>query len=113
MWRLLVGGHYNWRKVIGWLCQLRRARLFHRAGPDGHLTLVAWIRRGQKSYQQCEFIAGRWNETGETRQYGLFLDIGVWHKRDTVFAHVSGHRRTDARLSLLHGWCSGGNDDRP
>lgn len=58
-------------------------------GPDGHLTLVAWIKRERVAARHCEFIAGQWNETGGHRQYGLFLDIAVWGGNDQVCGHVS------------------------
>ncbi|MFW6599478.1 LamG-like jellyroll fold domain-containing protein [Propionibacteriaceae bacterium Y2011] len=68
-------------------------------GPTGRLTVIAWIRRWHTSVPGCEFIAGQWNETGESRQYGLFLNISVWGERDQVCGHLSttggptpGHR---------------------
>ena len=63
----------------------------NRCGPGGHLTLVAWVKRGKKSHDQCEFIAGRWNETQGGRQYGLFYNISVWQRPQTAFAHISAH----------------------
>ena len=41
----------------------------------GQLTLTAWVKRSPSSHDQCEFVAGRWNETQGGRQYGLFLNI--------------------------------------
>lgn len=58
-------------------------------GEKGHLTLIAWINRGRKSNRQCEFIAGQWNETNLGRQYGLFLNIGVWMPPDRICGHLS------------------------
>ncbi len=58
-------------------------------GKDGHLTVVAWIRRERTRSPQCEFIAGQWNETNRGRQYGLFLNIRVWGASDRVFGHFS------------------------
>lgn len=58
-------------------------------GPDGALTVIAWIRRGKKSNRECEFIAGQWNESHEGRQYGLFLNIGVWQQEDQICGHLS------------------------
>ena len=58
-------------------------------GKDGHLTLLAWIHRGRTQSRHCEFIAGQWNETNRGRQYGLFLNIGVWGVADRVFGHLS------------------------
>lgn len=58
-------------------------------GPNQAVTVVAWIRRERKSYRQCEFIAGQWNETNLGRQYGLFLDIPAYGQEHKVSAHVS------------------------
>lgn len=58
-------------------------------GRDGHLTLVAWIKREKTEHTHCEFIAGQWNETNRGRQYGLFLNIKVWGVNDRVFGHLS------------------------
>jgi len=58
-------------------------------GRDGHLTLIAWLRRGTTAVPHCEFIAGQWNETHLGRQYGLFLNISVWGGHDRVFGHLS------------------------
>ncbi|MDA3961376.1 MAG: LamG domain-containing protein [Planctomycetota bacterium] len=58
-------------------------------GLDGHLTVVAWVRRAQTKHGGCEFLAGQWNETELGRQYGLFINIGVWGGSDQVCGHVS------------------------
>ncbi len=58
-------------------------------GRDGHLTVLAWLSRGKTGFRQCEFIAGQWNETNGGRQYGLFLNIGVWGLEDRIFGHLS------------------------
>ncbi len=58
-------------------------------GADGHLTVVAWIKRSNEGQAGCEFIAGQWNETGESRQYGLFLNISVWEQEQQVCGHLS------------------------
>lgn len=58
-------------------------------GKDGQLTVIAWIKREKTSVNQCEFIAGQWNETNRGRQYGLFLNISVWGVGDRVFGHLS------------------------
>lgn len=73
-----------------WLSLPRRecpALNFH--GPGGQFTVLAWIRRGQKSHSECEFLAGMWNESQLGRQYGLFLNIGVWRQPDQVCGHLS------------------------
>lgn len=58
-------------------------------GPEGHLTLLAWIRRCRKPEIQCEAIAGMWNESEQKRQYALFLDLRIFESADQVGAHVS------------------------
>lgn len=60
---------------------------FH--GRDGHFTVIVWIKRGKTRRNQCEFIAGQWNETNRGRQYGLFLNISVWGMSNRVFGHLS------------------------
>lgn len=52
-------------------------------------SLVAWIKREYTVENHCEFIAGQWNETNHSRQYGLFLNISVWGEEDQVCGHVS------------------------
>lgn len=58
-------------------------------GPGGHVTVVAWIKRKKTASTHCEFIAGQWNESNRGRQYGLFLNIGVWGFDDCLCGHVS------------------------
>jgi len=58
-------------------------------GKDGHFTMVAWIKRQKTIHNQCEFIAGQWNESGGSRQYGLFLNIDVWGQKDQICGHLS------------------------
>ena len=58
-------------------------------GKDGHLTVVAWVRRKRTTSGQCEFIAGQWNESNRGRQYGLFLNIKVWGLGDRICGHLS------------------------
>lgn len=57
------------------------------------LTVVAWVKRAPKSFRQCQAVAGMWNETGETRQYCLFLDLAIWDSADSVCGHVSATGR--------------------
>lgn len=59
-------------------------------GPDAVFTLVAWIYRLPSSYAACQFVAGVWNEHGR-RQYGMFLNLGIWDSREQIGAHVSSH----------------------
>src|SRR5690625_694558 len=58
-------------------------------GPGQAVTVVAWVLRREKSYRQCEFIAGQWNETNRGRQYGLFIDIPAYGQDHKVSAHAS------------------------
>lgn len=59
-------------------------------GKNTEITIAAWIKREQKSYDQCEAIAGIWNETDLKRQYCLFLNLGIWDSKDQVCGHISG-----------------------
>lgn len=59
-------------------------------GPDATVTVVAWLRREPTPYRGCQFVAGVWNEHAG-RQYGLFLNLGIWESREAVGAHVSSH----------------------
>ncbi|MBX2815291.1 MAG: hypothetical protein KTR24_04825, partial [Saprospiraceae bacterium] len=60
---------------------------FH--GTNSSFTIVARIKRRQKSYEQCEAIAGMWNETRKKRQYYLFLNLLQKESGDQVCGHVS------------------------
>ena len=59
-------------------------------GKDAQVTVVAWIKRGKKSFSQCEAIAGIWNETNKKRQYCLFMDLRIWKSSQQVGGHISG-----------------------
>jgi hypothetical protein len=58
-------------------------------GPEGQVTVVAWLKRDRTAEDHCEFIAGQWNESGMSRQYGLFLNIDVWVAGDRICGHLS------------------------
>ena len=60
---------------------------FH--GKDAQLTMIAWLKREQRESKGCEAIAGMWNETERTRQYCMFLNLGIWDSADQVCGHVS------------------------
>lgn len=60
---------------------------FH--GENSSFTIVAKINRLKKSYEQCEAIAGMWNETQKKRQYYLFLNLLQKESEDQVCGHVS------------------------
>jgi hypothetical protein len=57
-------------------------------GANAKVTVVAWIKREKSDYKGCQAVAGLWNEHG-TRQYCLFLNLGIWESREQVGAHVS------------------------
>jgi hypothetical protein len=58
-------------------------------GPQARVSVVAWVKRAQKSYGECEAVAGMWNETHRSRQYCLFLNLGIWQSRQQVCGHLS------------------------
>lgn len=58
-------------------------------GKDGQLTVLCWMKWDPVQRAGCEFIAGQWNESHKGRQYGLFLNIGVWQTKDQVCGHLS------------------------
>ncbi len=60
---------------------------FH--GERSKFTIVAKLNRREKSYRQCEAIAGMWNETRKKRQYYLFLNLMQKESGDQVCGHVS------------------------
>lgn len=60
---------------------------FH--GDNSSFTIVAKLNRLPKSYEQCEAIAGMWNETQKKRQYYLFLNLLQKESADQVCGHVS------------------------
>lgn len=66
-------------------------------GKDAQVTVVAWIRRGDK--QTWQAIAGVWDETRKMRQYCLFLnaprgtradEMKRYPLADRIHGHVSG-----------------------
>lgn len=59
-------------------------------GPGSQMSVLAWLKRHDSPYKGCEFIAGVWNEHGR-RQYGMFLNLGIWDSRQQLGAHVSTH----------------------
>ena len=79
-------------------------------GKHGHLTLVAWIKREETRVKHCEFIAGQWNETNRGRQYGLFLNIGVYKVRNRVFGHLSNVGGPTPGYKFCMDGCMGATD---
>jgi hypothetical protein len=59
-------------------------------GSDAQVTVLAWIKRHRKHFDQCEAIAGMWNETKKMRQYCLFLNIQLYDSANQVCGHISG-----------------------
>jgi len=59
-------------------------------GKNAQVTVLAWIKREEKSFIQCEAIAGMWNETEKKRQYCLFLNLRLFDSADQVCGHISG-----------------------
>ena len=58
-------------------------------GRDAQVTVVAWLKRHEKTHRECQAIAGLWHETGRQRQYCLFLDLTIWDSGQQVCGHVS------------------------
>lgn len=58
-------------------------------GPDAEVTVAAWVKRGKATADNCEAVAGMWNETRRKRQYCLFLNLRIWESHHQVCGHVS------------------------
>lgn len=58
-------------------------------GTKAQVTVLAWVKREQKESDECQAIAGMWNETLKQRQYCLFLDLKIWDSSQQVCGHVS------------------------
>jgi hypothetical protein len=85
-----LGGRALELKEGQWLNLARKdCAALNFGGLEARFTVVAWLKRGRSSESQCEFIAGMWNESQMGRQYGLFLNIGVWQQSDQVCGHLS------------------------
>ncbi|MDD4922707.1 MAG: LamG domain-containing protein, partial [Bacteroidales bacterium] len=59
-------------------------------GKEAQVTVAAWVKRKKKNFNQCEAVAGIWNETSRRRQYCLFLNLGIWNSGQQVGGHISG-----------------------
>lgn len=59
-------------------------------GPKARVTVAAWVKRDGPPSNQCEAVAGIWNETRRKRQYCLFLNLRIWDSAEQVCGHVSG-----------------------
>lgn len=63
------------------------------SGENAQISVVAWLKRAPRpaeEYNGCQFVAGVWNEHGR-RQYGMFLNLGIWDSSEQIGAHVSSH----------------------
>ena len=58
-------------------------------GKDGEVTVIAWVKREKKSNNQCEAVAGMWNEENKQRQYCLFLNLSIHDGNQQVCGHIS------------------------
>jgi len=58
-------------------------------GKDAKLTVMAWVKRDRKLGDQCESVAGMWNEENRKRQYCLFLNLKIHNSEQQVCGHVS------------------------
>lgn len=58
------------------------------SGAHSPFTLIAWLKRTHP-LTGCEFIAGQWDETHRSRQYGLFINIKTWQQDDRLCGHLS------------------------
>ena len=95
-----LSGHHVILGEPAWL-HIPRADLgpLNRCGAHSATSVLAWLRRTRKPGNECEFVAGCWNETQARRQYGLFLNLYIHNSGQQVGAHVShtggptpGHR---------------------
>lgn len=62
-------------------------------GLKAQVSVVAWLKRAPRpkgEHNGCQFVAGVWNEHGR-RQYGMFLNLGIWDSGEQIGAHVSSH----------------------
>jgi hypothetical protein len=72
-----------------WLCLPRnQTRTLNIHGPHAQVTVVAWIKRSRTTYDNCQAVAGLWNEHG-LRQYCLFLNLRIHESLEQVGAHIS------------------------
>jgi hypothetical protein len=98
-----VFGEYAAKLAFGQWFHLARkdcsALDFH--GQDAELTILAWLKRDTRVNQQCQAIAGMWNETEKKRQYAMFLDLRIWQSANQVGGHVSA----EGGPTPGHPWC--------
>lgn len=70
-------------------------------GKKAEVTLLAWVKREKKSKNECEAIAGIWNEENNKRQYGLFLNLAIHNSSQQVCGHIS----SVGGPTLGQNWC--------
>jgi hypothetical protein len=70
-------------------------------GETAKVTVATWVKRRKKFNNECEFVAGIWNETNKKRQYGLFLNLSIWESSQQVCGHVS----SIGGPTLGYRWC--------
>ncbi len=87
-----VFGPYSARFGGGtWLSLPRpEASALNAHGPNAEVSVIAWVKReAKKGSNECEAVAGMWNETLRQRQYCLFLNLGIWDSAQQAAGHVS------------------------
>lgn len=58
-------------------------------GHGARLTVAAWLKREPAPEEQCQAVAGMWNESEKLRQYCLFLNLRIWDSKGQACGHVS------------------------
>jgi hypothetical protein len=58
-------------------------------GTASAITVVGWVKWTDNLNFNGAFIAGRWNENANTRQYALFIDLPYYAGKNRVAGHVS------------------------
>lgn len=73
----------------------------YRSGTVSQVSVLAWLKRNRKAENECEFLAGVWNETDSQRQYGLFLNLAIHESGHQVGGHIS----STGGPSIGSPWC--------
>lgn len=83
----VFGPHSVRLKPGYWLeCPRMQCPMLNISGQPCGVTVVAWLRWNQVSH--CQFVAGMWDETNRSRQYGLFLNL---NRRYSSAHNAHGH----------------------
>jgi hypothetical protein len=72
---------------------------FH--GVGAKLTIAAWVKREPAPINNCQAVAGMWNETLRMRQYCLFLNLRIWDSAEQACGHIS----STGGPTPGHPWC--------